>query len=80
MSSHNSGFVALITGGLGAAIVGLAGAAMQLVAKRGEARAAAADLIARAAGGMVDRLEHENVELRERLAELEEEEKRSAKD
>lgn len=69
--SDRGGLATLITGGLAAAIGGVATAAMQLVSRRNEGRAAAAELVSRAAGGLVDRLEKENLELRARIKELE---------
>lgn len=61
----------MITTGLAAAIGGVLTAAMQLISGRNQSRAQAAEVITRAAGGVVDRLEHENIELRARIKELE---------
>lgn len=71
--SDRSGIVTAIWTGTAAALGGVVTAALQLVMKRGESRAAAAELVSRAAGGLVDRLEHENLELRARIRELESE-------
>ena len=57
----------LLTGGVGATIGSIVTAAIQVVGKRSESRAAAADLVTRAAGTMIDRLDRENHELREAI-------------
>jgi hypothetical protein len=58
---------ALITGGLGATIGTIITAGIQIFSKRGESRATAADLVSKAAGTIVARLDAENRELREAL-------------
>lgn len=64
----------LITGGMGAAAGGVLTAILQIMSRRGESRARAADLVAGAAGGLaeqqaktIDRLDRENAKLREAL-------------
>lgn len=56
---------ALASGGLGAAIGGVLTAIVQAVSRKGESRATAADLVTKAAGTLVDRLDRENKQLRE---------------
>ena len=67
----------LVAGGLGSAFGSIVTAIVQVRGKKGESRASAADLIATAAGGFVDRvsranekLEAENVQLREALVRI----------
>ena len=67
----------LVAGGLGSAFGSIVTAIVQVRGKKGESRASAADLIAEAAGGFVDRvtkanekLEAENAQLREALVRL----------
>jgi hypothetical protein len=67
MSSSSPIITSLITGGLGATLGGVLTAALQVVSKRGESRATAAELVTRAAGQMVDRLDRENKQLREAI-------------
>lgn len=55
----------LITGGMGAALGGVITAALQVMSRHGESRATAAAIVTKAAGGLVERFEHENKELRE---------------
>ena len=55
----------LITGGLGAALGGVITAALQVMARHGESRATAAAIVTKAAGGLVERFERENKQLRE---------------
>lgn len=63
--ANDSGVVAtLISGGIGATVGGILTAAMQLIGRRAESKAAATELIAKAAGSIVDRLERENEDLR----------------
>lgn len=50
----------LVTGGVGATLGGIATALVQVVSKKGETRARAADIVADAAGGLADRLNHLN--------------------
>jgi hypothetical protein len=54
---------ALITGGLGATIGTVVTAVIQLVSKRGESRAIAADRVTNAAGNLADRLDKINADL-----------------
>ena len=62
------GWVAsLITGGIGAALGGIATAIIQVMSSRGESRANAAAIVTKAAGSMVDRLDRENKQLREAI-------------
>ena len=49
-----------ITGGVGAALGSVFTAIVEVVSKRGESRASAADLVARAAGNLADRLDRIN--------------------
>lgn len=55
----------IVTGGLGATVGGLLTALLNVWSRRGESRAAAADLVTKAAGTLVDRLDRENKALRE---------------
>lgn len=57
----------LITGGLGATIGSVATSMIQVISKHDESRATAAELVTRAAGTMVDRLDRENRALREAI-------------
>lgn len=57
--------VTLLTGGVGATLGSLLTAVFQVMGHRGESRANAADLVTKAAGAMVDRLDRENRALRE---------------
>ncbi len=70
MTDPQSGISALITGGLGAAVGGIITAVVQVVSKRGESRAAAAELVTRAAGSMIDRLQAENDDLRSVISDI----------
>jgi len=54
---------ALITGGLGATVGTVITAVIQLVSKRGESRAVAADRVTNAAGNLADRLDKINTDL-----------------
>lgn len=65
MSEPSNLLSTLITGGLGATVGGVLTAVIQMFGRRSESRAAAADLITKAAGSMVDRLDRENKALRE---------------
>ena len=67
MSDGGGVLNALITGGLGATIGSIITATIQIFSKRGESRATAADLVSKAAGTIVARLDAENRELREAL-------------
>ena len=58
---------AAITGGIGAAVGAVTAATVQVLGKRGESRAHAADLVTNAAGRMVDRLDSDNASLREAI-------------
>jgi NAD(P)H-hydrate repair Nnr-like enzyme with NAD(P)H-hydrate dehydratase domain len=69
--TDKDGITALITGGLGATLGGIITAIVQVVSRRSESRATAADLVTRAASNLVDRLEKENAELRARISRLE---------
>jgi len=57
----------LVTGGLGATIGGIVTAGIQVMSRRGESKAVAADLVTKAAVSMVDRLDRENKALREAI-------------
>jgi len=57
----------LVTGGLGATVGGVLTAMVQALGRRSEAKATAADLITKAAGTMVDRIEAENSQLRKAI-------------
>lgn len=54
----------IITGGLGAAIASVVIAVINSFSKKGESRANAADLVTNAAGGLIDRLNQDNKDLR----------------
>ena len=56
---------ALVSGGLGATIGGILTSVIQTMSRRDESRAAAADLVSKAAGSLVARLDKENKALRE---------------
>lgn len=58
---------ALVTGSLGVTVGGIVTAVVGVLGKRGESRAAAADLITSASARVVERLEAENVQLREAM-------------
>ena len=64
MAETSSILSTLISGGLGATIGGVVTATIQVFSHRGESKAAAADLITKAAGSMVERFEQENKQLR----------------
>lgn len=64
--SHNV-LTAVLTGGLGATLGGILTAVIQTFSKRGESKAAAADLVSKAAGTIVARLDAENKALREAI-------------
>lgn len=55
----------LVTGGLGATLGSVLTAVLQVVSKRGESRANAADLVTKAASSIMDRLDRENKALRQ---------------
>lgn len=55
--------VALITGGLGAALGSIGTALVQSVSKKGESRAIAADRVTAAAGNLADRMDRMNTNL-----------------
>src|SRR5690349_16565214 len=55
---------ALVNGGLGALIGAVSVAAINVLGKKGESRATAADLLTNAGVGLVDRLTKDNVALR----------------
>lgn len=61
---------ALITGGVGAAIGSIGTALVQLISKRGESRAIAADRVSNAAGNLADRLDRMNAALEKQNAQL----------
>jgi seryl-tRNA synthetase len=63
MSEQGNFVVALITGGLGAALGSIGTALIQSVSKKGEARAVAADRVTNAAGNLADRLDKLNTKL-----------------
>lgn len=63
-NSDGWGVGALLTGGLGATIGGVVTALVQVLSRKSESRATAADLVSRAAGTMADRLSKENHQLR----------------
>ena len=65
MSEGTNFVVALITGGLGAALGSIGTAVVQSFSKKGEARAAAADRVTNAAGNLADRLDKLNAKLEE---------------
>lgn len=67
MADSNGLVTTLLTGGLGATLGGVITAVIQTFSKRGESRAAAADLVSKAAGSIVARLDAENKALREAL-------------
>lgn len=67
MSDSNNILTTLVTGGLGATFGGIITAVLQVVGKRGESKAAAADLVSKAAGSIVARLDQENKALREAI-------------
>lgn len=67
MSSGGSVLSTLVTGGLGATVGGVLTAIVQAVSKRGTDKATAAELITKAAGSMVDRVEAENRQLRKAI-------------
>lgn len=54
---------ALVTGGIGAAVGSIAVAVINSWSKKGESRAAAADLVTNASVGLIDRLEKTNTRL-----------------
>ncbi len=70
MSEGGGVLATLITGGLAAALGGVFTAVLQAVSRHGESKASAADLVTKAAGAMVDRLEQEAKEARAELKEL----------
>lgn len=77
MSDSGNFIVALVTGGLGAALGSIGTAIIQTVSKKGEARAVAAERVTSAAGNLADRLdrlntklEKENVQMRKALVSL----------
>lgn len=57
----------LVTGGMGATIGSIVTAVIQVVSKRGESRATAADLVTGAAERTIIRLERENRHMREAI-------------
>lgn len=63
MSEQSNIFVALITGGLGAALGTVGTAIVQSFSKKRESRATAADLVTNAAGNLADRLDKFNTKL-----------------
>ena len=67
MADSSNVLTAVLTGGLGATLGGVITAVIQTFSKRGESRAAAADLISKAAGSIVERLDAENKALREAI-------------
>lgn len=60
---HSSVVGTIITGGLGATLGGVMTALIQVLSKKSESRAKAADIVADAAGGLADRLNHMNEDL-----------------
>jgi hypothetical protein len=67
MSSGSSVLSTVVTGGLGATLGGVMTALVQAVSRRNEGKATAADLITKAAGSMVERIEAENKQLRKAI-------------
>ena len=67
MSDGSAVLSTLLTGGLGATIGGIVTAVLQAVSHRAESKASAADLVTKAAGNLVDRLDRENKQLREAI-------------
>ena len=65
MSNETPLITTILTGGLGATIGSVITAVVQVLSHRGESRATAADLVTKAAGTLVDRLDRENKQLRE---------------
>lgn len=63
--ADNAWLSSLVTGGIGAALGGIVTALIQVVSTHGESRASAAAIVTKAAGGMVDRLDRDNKQLRE---------------
>ena len=61
--SHNV-LATVLSGGVGATIGGVITAVIQTLSRHGESRATAADLVSKAAGSIVARLEAENQQLR----------------
>jgi hypothetical protein len=59
---------AVLTGGVGAALGSVITAVVQIMGRKGESRATAADLVTHAAGNLADRLDKMNTVLEERLA------------
>lgn len=77
MSESGNFIIALITGGLGAAIGSIGTAVVQTISKKGESRAIAAEQVTNAAGNLADRLdklntklEKENIQMRKALISL----------
>ena len=75
VSEKQDGLTTLITGGLGAALGGIITAIVQVMSRAGESRATAAELVTRAASTLVEQLQADNERLRERIAELENEDR-----
>jgi seryl-tRNA synthetase len=69
-SSWSAAIIALVTGGVGAAVGGVGTALIQSVSHKGESRAAAADLLTNAAGNLADRLDRMNHHLSEENAQM----------
>ena len=67
MADNNNLLTTLTAGGLGATLGGIITAILQVVGKRGESKATAADLVSKAAGTIVARLDVENKALREAI-------------
>lgn len=55
----------LVTGGVGATVGSVVTALIQVFSRRGESKAAAADLVTKAASTIIERLDRENKSLRE---------------
>lgn len=64
--SHNV-LSTILTGGVGATLGGLITAVIQTLSGRSQSKAAAADLVSKAAGSIVARLDQENKALREAI-------------
>lgn len=65
MADSNNVLSMILTGGVGATVGGLLTAVVQTLSGRGQSKAAAADLVSKAAGSIVARLDQENKALRE---------------
>lgn len=70
MSDKGTLITSIITGGFGATLGSIVTSIIQVISKRGESLANAADVITGAAGKLADRLEAENVAMRKALVML----------